>query len=133
MGQDAFAAPAWFSTTLHWLGFGFEAGGVAAIMVALIGSVARAALLMTRGHDWGEVYHVFRTSLARGILLGLEFLIAADIIGTVTVRPTLENLLLLGLIILIRTFLSFALELEITGRWPWQGAEAAKRQVDRPG
>jgi uncharacterized membrane protein len=133
MGQSAFAAPEWFDTMLHWLGFGFEAGGVAAIVLALVASVVRAGLLVTRGHDWGDVYHVFRTSLARGILLGLEFLIAADIIGTVTVRPTLENLLLLGLIILIRTFLSFALELEITGRWPWQGAEAAKRQVNRPG
>jgi len=133
MGQSAFAAPEWFDTMLHWLGFGFEAGGVAAIVLALVASVVRAGLQVTRGHDWGDVYHVFRTSLARGILLGLEFLIAADIIGTVTVRPTLENLLLLGLIILIRTFLSFALELEITGRWPWQGAEAAKRQVNRPG
>jgi uncharacterized membrane protein len=133
MGQSAFAAPEWFDTMLHWLGFGFEAGGVAAIVLALIVSVVRASLLVTRGHDWGDVYHVFRTSLARGILLGLEFLIAADIIGTVTVRPTLENLLLLGLIILIRTFLSFALELEITGRWPWQGADAPKRQVNRPG
>ncbi len=131
MGQSAFAAPEWFDTMLHWLGFGFEAGGVAAIVLALIASVVRAGLLVTRGHDWGDVYHVFRTSLARGILLGLEFLIAADIIGTVTVQPTLENLLLLGLIIVIRTFLSFALELEITGRWPWQGADAPKRQVDK--
>jgi uncharacterized membrane protein len=117
---------------LHWLGFGFEAGGVLAIVLALVAAFARAARHMAQGRELGEVYHVFRTTLARGILLGLEFLIAADIIGTVAVQPTLENLLLLALIIVIRTFLSFALELEITGRWPWDASRAPKRQVDEP-
>ncbi|HWT29829.1 MAG TPA: DUF1622 domain-containing protein, partial [Propylenella sp.] len=74
---------------------------------------------------WDEAYHAFRTSLARGILLGLEFLVAADIIGTVAVEPTLQNLAVLGLIVLIRTFLSFSLQLEIEGRWPWQRAGGA--------
>jgi uncharacterized membrane protein len=67
-----------------------------------------------------EAYHAYRANLGRGILLGLEFLIAADIIGTVAVEPTLKNLGVLAIIVLIRTFLSFALEVEIQGHWPRQ-------------
>jgi uncharacterized membrane protein len=125
--HSTFSAPEWFDAMLHWLGFGFEAGGILAIVLALVAAFARACRRTVQGRELGEVYHVFRTTLARGILLGLEFLIAADIIGTVAVQPTLENLLLLALIIVIRTFLSFALELEITGRWPWQGADTPER------
>ena len=62
----------------------------------------------------------FRSSLGRSILLGLEFLVAADIINTVAVEPTLQSLAVLAGIVLIRTFLSFSLEVEIDGRWPWQ-------------
>jgi uncharacterized membrane protein len=64
-------------------------------------------------------YRRFRQDLGRGILLGLEFLVAADIIRTVAVAPTLENVLVLGLIVLIRTFLSIALQVEIDGVLPW--------------
>jgi uncharacterized membrane protein len=115
-----------FDSVLHWLAFGFEACGVLAIVLALLFSLVQAGQHITQGRGREEIYHRFRTTLARGILLGLEFLIAADIMGTVAIEPALENLLILGLIILIRTFLSFALELEITGRWPWQAA-AEKR------
>jgi len=73
----------------------------------------------------GQPYRLFRQDLGRAILLGLEFLIAGDIIRTVVVAPTLENVLILGLIVLIRTFLSIALQLEVEGRWPWQHAEEA--------
>lgn len=68
-----------------------------------------------------EAYYHFRRRLGRAILLGLELLVAADIVGTVAVEPTLENVLVLALIVLIRTFLSVSLTLEIEGRWPWQG------------
>ena len=77
-----------------------------------------------------ETYHDYRANLGRGILLGLEFLVAADIIGTVAVEPTFENLGVLGLIVVIRTFLSFALEAEINGRWPWQEGAARERRSD---
>jgi hypothetical protein len=66
-----------------------------------------------------------RADLGRGILLGLELLVAADIIGTVAVTPTLRSLAVPGLIVLIRTFLSFSLEVE--GRFPWRAAEAGRR------
>jgi uncharacterized membrane protein len=71
-------------------------------------------------HRWNEAYECFRADLGRGILLGLEFLVAGDIIGTVAVAPTFESLGVLAVIVLIRTFLSFSLEVEIEGRWPWR-------------
>lgn len=70
-------------------------------------------------------YRLYRQLLGRSILLGLELLVAADIIRTVAVTPTFETVGVLALIVLIRTFLSFSLELEITGRWPWQQEPAA--------
>jgi len=66
------------------------------------------------------IYTRFRRVLGRAILLGLELLVAADIIKTVAVTPTLESVGVLAIIVLIRTFLSWSLELEISGRWPWQ-------------
>jgi uncharacterized membrane protein len=66
------------------------------------------------------VYTRFRRVLGRAILLGLELLVAADIIKTVAVTPTLDSVAVLAVIVLIRTFLSWSLELEISGRWPWQ-------------
>jgi len=66
------------------------------------------------------IYREFRANLGRAILLGLEFLVAADIIGTVAIKPTFTSLGVLAIIVAIRTFLSFSLELEISGRWPWQ-------------
>lgn len=67
-----------------------------------------------------SVYRSYRQLLGRSILLGLELLVAADIIRSVAVTPTFEGVGVLAVIVLIRTFLSFSLELEITGRWPWQ-------------
>ena len=68
----------------------------------------------------------FRSDLGRSILLGLEFLVAADIISTVVVDLTLESVAALAGIVFIRTLLSFSLEAEIDGRWPWQRAAAEK-------
>ncbi len=74
----------------------------------------------------GKVETIFRQArqrLGRGILLGLEFLVAADIIHTVAVELTFETVGILAIIVLIRTFLSFTLEVELSGRWPWQKKE----------
>jgi uncharacterized membrane protein len=68
----------------------------------------------------GRIYQKIRQDLGQGILLGLEFLVAADIIHTVAVELTFETVGVLAVIVLIRTFLSFTLEVELTGRWPWQ-------------
>jgi uncharacterized membrane protein len=97
---------------------GFDTAGVGTMVVgALLACVAAARTVRT---DRPGTYSRFRQQLGRSILLGLELLVAADIIRTVAITPTLDSVLVLGLIVIIRTFLSFSLELEITGRWPWQ-------------
>ena len=78
-------------------------------------------------------YRSYRQLLGRSILLGLELLVAADIIRTVAVTPTFESVTVLAIIVLIRTFLSFSLELEITGRWPWQKQPAGNQAAATAG
>lgn len=124
---DVIASPHWFEFALHWISLLAEAVGVAVIVLGAVVATAVFLLRLARGEARAS-YHAFRSTLARGILLGLEFLVAADIIGTVAIEPTLENLYVLGLIVLIRTFLSFSLEVEIDGRWPWQRAREAEKR-----
>lgn len=103
---------------MELIGQAIDAAGVAAIV---IGAVAAAVLAGWRlFHREPDVYRQFRRFLGRSILLGLELLVAADIIKTVAVTPTLNDVAVLAAIVLIRTFLSWSLELEISGRWPWQ-------------
>lgn len=98
-----------------------------AIGVAVIAGGAVLAVFMTLGKNRGEegAYDFFRRRLGRAILLGLEFLVAADIIRTVAVTPTWQSVVVLAGIVLIRTFLSFSLQLEMTGAWPWQQRSVA--------
>jgi uncharacterized membrane protein len=108
-----------------------------AVGVAVIAGGALLAVFLTIGRirrDDGGAYDFFRRRLGRAILLGLEFLVAADIIRTVAVTPTGESVAVLGGIVLIRTFLSFSLEMEVTGAWPWQqrSAAAADKSAARP-
>lgn len=100
-----------------------DATGVAVIVAGIV----RAAWRALRGaHDTGVgTYRRLRQDVGRGILLGLELMVAGDIIRTVAVEPTLESLAVLGGIVLIRTFLSISLEVELEGRWPWQRAREA--------
>lgn len=99
---------------------GTAVDGVGVFIVAAGALVATARLLVRRRHNTGNYYSSYRQDIGRAILLGLEFLIAGDIIRTVVVAPTIQNVLVLGLIVLIRTFLSLSLQLEIEGRLPWQ-------------
>jgi uncharacterized membrane protein len=92
--------------------------GVVAIVLGVSYAVVDAALRGVRRIH--PIYTRFRRVLGRAILLGLELLVAADIIKTVAVTPTLDSVVVLAIIVLIRTFLSWSLELEISGRWPWQ-------------
>jgi uncharacterized membrane protein len=103
-----------------------EAVGIAVIVIGVIVSAVLAARNMVL--RTGSVYEALRRHLGRSILLGLEFLVAGDIVRTVAVEPTLENVGVLALIVLVRTGLSFALELEITGRWPWQRPPREQRE-----
>lgn len=79
-----------------------------------------ACVQLFKGVDTESIFRKTRQRLGRGILLGLEFLVAADIIHTVAVELTFETVGVLAVVVLIRTFLSFALDVELTGHWPWQ-------------
>lgn len=83
-----------------------------------------------RAQTADTAFRIFRQNIGRAILLGLEFLVAGDIIRTVVVSPTMDNVEVLGLIVLIRTFLSMSLQLELEGRWPWQ--RRAEGDEERP-
>ena len=108
-----------------------EIVGTAIIVVGSFGALASFLVQMTRATAARDLLvSRFRSSLGQSILLGLEFLVAADIINTVAVEPTVRSLVVLAGIVLIRTFLSFSLEVEIEGRWPWQKGRDAK--PDRP-
>ena len=107
-----------FQEIIEGVGKAIDVAGVAAIVVGALVATAIAVGRLARRER--SVYGPYRRSLGRAILLGLELLVAADIIRTVAVAPTLENVVVLAGIVLIRTFLSFSLELEISGRWPWQ-------------
>lgn len=99
------------------------------VAVIILGALLALAAFLLRWRRTGEVtapYHSFRADLGRAILLGLEFLVAADIIATVSVGATPRGVAVLAAIVLIRTFLSVTIETEITGRLPWQ-----KKQEDR--
>jgi uncharacterized membrane protein len=124
------AAPAGFAGLDHAMkivAVGLEVVGVGII---ILGAFITAGVFIWRLIKAGrleQLVHQFRSDLGMAILLGLEFLIASDIVGTVAVSPTFKDLGVLGLLIGIRTFLSFALQLETTGRWPWQKADEPTR------
>lgn len=99
----------------------FEAVGVGVLVLGLLWSVVVAVRVWQKA-EGREAYKVLRESFGGVLLLGLEILVAADLIRTVAVEPSLENVLVLGLIVLIRTFLSFSLEIEIEGVPPWRRA-----------
>ena len=114
-----------FRHIIETVGQFVDFAGVAVMVLGALISIP----LAVRGHQPRRlpagaekltVYRSYRQLLGRSILLGLELLVAADIIRTVAVTPTFESVGVLAVIVLIRTFLSFSLELEITGRWPWQ-------------
>ncbi|APG59063.1 DUF1622 domain-containing protein [Christiangramia salexigens] len=93
-----------------------EASGVIAIIAGLLYALGRYFFIRNREHR----YSLLRKEIGKAILLGLEILVAADIIATVVTEPSMQKVLTLGIIVLIRTFLSWSIELEIEGRFPWQ-------------
>ena len=109
-----------FDDIVDVIGRSVEGLGIAAVVVGVVASVARYAAQLATGRGGVEPYRDARRSIGRSILLGLELLVAGDIIRTVVVDPTFTSVGVLAVIVAIRTFLSFTLEVEITGRWPWQ-------------
>ncbi|MCU1370451.1 MAG: hypothetical protein JWO77_1645 [Ilumatobacteraceae bacterium] len=98
---------------------GFEAAGVLILAIGSLAALTGAAITFVRG-DRNAAYEQARHDVGRVILLGLEILIVADIVNTITIDPTRESALVLAIIVLVRTFLSFSLEIELEGTVPWR-------------
>lgn len=123
--------PDGIADALVWIAHALELAGVAVILAGVLWAALRGGLRLLAEGPSEAAYSGVRADLGRGILIGLELLIAADIIGTVVIEPTLANLAVLGGIVLIRTFLSFALEAELRGHLPWR-ARRGTAAPDRP-
>ncbi|MCW2868348.1 MAG: hypothetical protein JWR20_2536 [Marmoricola sp.] len=117
-----------FRDVVELVGRGIDTAGIGVMVLGVLTATGRA--LANARRRLPDTYRRFRQQLGRSILLGLELLVAADIIRTVAVTPTLSSVAVLALIVVIRTFLSFSLELEITGRWPWQSAPPATHTAE---
>ena len=93
-----------------------------AVLIVVVATVHGTIQYLLHRMRVAEAYVVFKTRLGQSLLLSLELLVAADIIRTITLEPTMANILMLGVLVLIRTFLSWSLVVEMEGRWPWRGA-----------
>lgn len=102
-----------------------EAAGILTIVIGTAMSLGKFIFSLQKTED--RSYKLLRQELGKGILLGLEILVAGDIIATVVTEPTMDRVLVLGVIVLIRTFLSISIELEIEGRFPWQRRPSENR------
>lgn len=104
----------WAALTIEMLGAAVIVAGVARIVIK------RGTLRVLTQLDNREAFESYKHQMGRSLLLGLEFLVAGDVVRTVALEPTMENVSVLGLLVLVRTFLSWSLAVEIEGRWPWQ-------------
>jgi uncharacterized membrane protein len=102
---------------------GIEVLAVVGIVAAILFGTAR--FLFHLASNLEAAYRIYKQHLAKALLLGLEFLVAADIVRTVALDATLTNVGILGALVVVRTFLSWSLVVEMDGRWPWQGGETA--------
>lgn len=98
--------------------------GVLVVVIGLLVATVVFLLAVRAASDRTVTYRDYRRQIGRAILLGLEFLVAADIIRTVAVDPSFRSVGVLAVIVAVRTFLSFTLDVELEGRWPWQSRRA---------
>lgn len=117
----------WMEAVVH----GFEVVGVVILAIGSVVALVNASLPLVRGGHFA--YERARQSVGRAVLLGLEVLIIADIVETITIEPTTESALVLATIVLVRTFLSFSLEIELEGVAPWRRAATSARRADDDG
>lgn len=110
----------WVKPVAEWSAAALEIAGIGVIVVTAFAATGSALLQVLKRQSWQDVFRIYRLQMSRGILLGLEFLVGADIIHTVALELTFSTVGVLILIVLVRTFLSFTLEVEISGHWPWQ-------------
>ena len=109
-------------TVIEWTALGIEILGALVIVAGVLRvAITRGTVRYLFQLDKPGAYESYKHQMGRSLLLGLEFLVAGDVVRTVALEPTLNNVAVLGLLVLIRTFLSWSLAVEIEGRWPWQG------------
>jgi uncharacterized membrane protein len=109
---------------IEWIVRGLEIVGVAVIGIAFPYATLRCLVQVRRRSP--EAYQQLKVFIGKALQLGLEFLVAADIVRTVTVEPTREGIVSLGLLVVVRTFLSWSITVEIEGCWPWQIARSGR-------
>lgn len=129
-GSAAFSPPEFIDQAVHWVVLLGELLGVAVIAGSVLLAVGLFIVHLVKCGTH-RAYHELRVNLGRGIVIGLEFLVAADIIRTVAVEMTWQNVGTLAVIVLIRTFLSISLEVEIDGHWPWKKRKLEQREGRR--
>jgi uncharacterized membrane protein len=116
---------------IEWAALGIEVLGAVVIVVGVIRvAITRGTVRFLLKLDEPGAYESYKHQIGRSLLLGLEFLVAGDVVRTVALEPTLGNVQVLGLLVLVRTFLSWSLTVEIEGRWPWQ--PRSNRSVSHP-
>ncbi len=123
MEKQASAAAEFVKVLAEFCAAGLEALGIVTVVLITLFMTGLALLQLVRGEPTRELFIRYRHGVIRGILLSLEFLVAADIIRTVSVEFSLHSVATLAILVLIRTFLSFTLDVELHGRWPWQSGE----------
>lgn len=119
--------------TFEWAALLIEILGAAVIVMGVIKvAITRGTIRYLFQMDQGRSYESYKHQLGKTLLLGLEFLVAADVVRTVALEPTLNNVGVLGLLVIIRTFLSWSLVVEMEGRWPWQERPLAAPPNEEP-
>jgi uncharacterized membrane protein len=120
-----------FKNTVDAVSKVIDGAGVLVIVAGLVVATGGFVLALNdRGRDQ-VAYRVYRQQVGKAILLGLEFLVAGDIIRTVAVAPTFSGVGVLAILVVVRTFLSFTLDVELAGRWPWQSRPKAADSPSR--
>ena len=119
-----------FKQAADVVGTGFQVVGIAVLVIGAILAFVMYLKALPRRRDTPTAYSDLRRDLGKAILVGLELLVAADIIRSVALDPTFATIGVLGLIVVVRTFLSWSLELEVNGRWPWQSSRSPNDAID---
>jgi uncharacterized membrane protein len=114
---------------IEWAALGIEVLGAVVIVAGVLRvAITKGTIRFLFKLDQPGAFGSYKHQMGRSLLLGLEFLVAGDVVRTVALEPTLLNVSVLGLLVLVRTFLSWSLAVEIEGHWPWQG-----QRIDRHG
>jgi uncharacterized membrane protein len=114
---------------IEWAALGIEVLAVAIIVASVIMVVFSHGTVRFLFHlDTPGAYETYKHQLAKPLLLALDFLVAGDVVRTIALEPTLNNVAVLGLLVVIRTFLSWSITVELEGRWPWRGKSQAESQ-----